>query len=180
MTFSLRLTADLILALAARAIGARRDHPLILQLSIDDVPTAFGLCFPNSLRPSQTANGSSQPLAARSHNIAPRSFGSPGANRWMHPDVARFTNALAASRAAASFLRPPAPCSSRRLHEFQPSSRFYFASPLGWARNPRTICAALVPVQFAAAWKPLRMAQSGRFFHLRSSRLATTHGIRSS
>lgn len=122
MTFTLRLTADLTLALAARALGNKNADPLILQLSPD---TDFQIASDSSSENARPGgNGSSQ-----SGILVPR-YRSPilwiaGPEPLDYPEVARFTNALAASYRHV-FLRTSGAALKRRLHEFQPSSRFYF------------------------------------------------------
>jgi hypothetical protein len=120
MTFTLRLTADLTLALAARALGNKNADPLILQLSPD---TDFQIGSDSSSG-NAGGNSPSQPGA-----LVPR-YRSPilwiaGPEPLDHPEVARFTNALAASDRHV-FLQTSGATLKRRLHEFQPSSRFYF------------------------------------------------------
>jgi hypothetical protein len=160
MTFSLRLTADLILALAARAIGARRDHPLILQLSIDDVlDSAFAS---QTACGQETANGFSQPLAARlSQNRSPIIW-ITGSEPLEHPHVARFTNAIAAS-GRQIFLETSGASLKPRLHEFQPSSRFYFAIRLD-GRNPSGDLRGARPAEMRTGLEALRMARLAGFF----------------
>jgi hypothetical protein len=123
MTFSLRLTADLTLALTTRAISTKQSYPPILRLS-PDLNFQTG---PASLSISShhAGNGSSQPGAL----VPP--YRSPiiwiaGAEPLDSPEVARFANALAASGRSV-FLETSGTSLKRRLHEFQPSSRFYFA-----------------------------------------------------
>jgi radical SAM family protein len=124
MTFSLRLTADLTLALAARSISTKpRSYPPILRLS-PDINFQTGAAA-LSIGGHQAGKGSSQPGA-----LVPR-FRSPiiwiaGAEPLDSPEVARFANALAASGRSV-FLETSGTSLKRRLHEFQPSSRFYFA-----------------------------------------------------
>ena len=122
MTFTLRLTADLTLALAARALGNKNADPLILQLSPD---TDFQIASDFSSRNARP--GSNGPTQAGA--VVPR-FRSPilwiaGTEPLDFPEVARFTNALAASDRHV-FLQTSGAALKRRLHEFQPSSRFYF------------------------------------------------------
>jgi hypothetical protein len=122
MTFTLRLTADLTLALAARVLGNKNTDPLILQLSLD---TDFQIS-------SDTSSGSARPGGngpSQSGALVPR-YRSPilwiaGPEPLDYPEVARFTNALAASDRHV-FLQTSGAALKRRLHEFQPSSRFYF------------------------------------------------------
>jgi hypothetical protein len=122
MTFTLRLTADLTLALAARTLGNKNADPLILHLSPD---TDFQI---SSDSPSRNArSGGNSPSQAGA--LVPR-YQSPilwiaGAEPLDYSDVARFTNALAASDRHV-FLQTSGAALKRRLHEFQPSSRFYF------------------------------------------------------
>jgi hypothetical protein len=122
MTFTLRLTADLTLALAARALGNKNADPLILQLSPD---TDFQIDSDSSSRRARPGGNSPSQAGA----IVPR-YRSPilwiaGSEPLDYPDVARFTNALAASDRHV-FLQTSGAALKRRLHEFQPSSRFYF------------------------------------------------------
>lgn len=123
MTFSLRLTADLTLALAARSISAKQSYPPILRLS-PDINFQTGAA-PLSIGGHHAGKGSSHPGA-----LVPR-FRSPiiwiaGSEPLDSPEVARFANALAASGRSV-FLETSGISLKRRLHEFQPSSRFYFA-----------------------------------------------------
>jgi hypothetical protein len=122
MTFSLRLTADLALALAARAISAKPSYPPILRLSPDINFQAGSASL--AISSHDTGNGSSQ-----SGVLVPR-YRSPilwiaSSEPLDYPEVARFTNALAASGRSV-FLETSGASLKRRLHEFQPSSRFYF------------------------------------------------------
>ncbi len=122
MTFTLRLTADLSLALAARALGNKNADPLILQLSPD---TDFQIASGSSSRDARPGGNS----PSQSGALVPR-YRSPilwiaGSEPLDYPEVARFTNALAASDRHV-FLQTSGAALKRRLHEFQPSSRFYF------------------------------------------------------
>jgi hypothetical protein len=122
MTFTLRLTADLTLALAARTLGNKNADPLIVQLSPD---TDFQIGSDSSSVNARP--GGSAPSQAGA--LVPR-YRSPilwiaGPEPLDYPDVARFTNALAASDRHV-FLQTSGAALKRRLHEFQPSSRFYF------------------------------------------------------
>jgi hypothetical protein len=123
MTFSLRLTADLTLALAARAFKNKQGYPPVLQLSPDANFQTASASF--SASNQQAEDGSSLSGA-----LVPR-YRSPilwisAAEPLDSPEVARFTNALAASGRSV-FLETSGAALKRRLHEFQPSSRFYFA-----------------------------------------------------
>jgi hypothetical protein len=123
MTFSLRLTADLTLALAARSISAKQSYPAILRFS-PDINFQTGAAA-LSVGGHDAGKGSSQCGA-----LVPR-FRSPiiwiaGSEPLDSPEVARFANALAASGRSV-FLETSGISLKRRLHEFQASSRFYFA-----------------------------------------------------
>jgi hypothetical protein len=123
MTFSLRLTADLTLALAVRSINTKQSYPPILRLS-PDINFQTGAAR-LSAGGQHAGTGSSQSSA-----LVPR-FRSPiiwiaGSEPLDSPEVARFANALAASGRSV-FLETSGISLKRRLHEFQPSSRFYFA-----------------------------------------------------
>jgi hypothetical protein len=123
MTFSLRLTADLTLALAARSVSSKQSYPPILRLS-PDINFQTGAA-PLSIEGHRAGKGSQQSGA-----LVPR-FRSPiiwiaGSEPLDSPEVARFANALAASGRSV-FLETSGVSLKRRLHEFQPSSRFYFA-----------------------------------------------------
>jgi hypothetical protein len=101
MTFSLRLTADLSLALAARAFRNKQSHPAILRVSPD------------------------ADLESVAAGRAPILW-IAGSEPLDYPDVARLTNALAVSLRTV-FLETSGASLKRRLHEFRPSSHFYFA-----------------------------------------------------
>jgi|HubBroStandDraft_6_1064221.scaffolds.fasta_scaffold11588_6 hypothetical protein len=121
MTFSLRLTADLTLALAARAMSSKQGHPPILQLSPG---TDFQIAVASSsLQEEWIGSPHSGNLVSRSRSPI---LWIAGAEPLDYPEVARFTNALAASGRSV-FLETSGVSLKRRLHEFQPSSRFYFA-----------------------------------------------------
>ncbi len=157
MTFSLRLSADLTLALAARAMSTKQGYPPILQLSPS---TDFQIAAP----PSPTKEeGIGSP---DSGNLVSRSR-SPilwiaGAEPLDYPEVARFTNALAASGRSV-FLETSGVSLQRRLHEFQPSARFYFAvrfnsfDPAPGQSNGRDSA-------FRAGMEAIRMARLAGFF----------------
>ncbi len=137
MTFSLRLTADLSLALASRAISNKPGSPLILHLSSEHN-------FDSSSASAAASNMES--TDASFHSVARVSrFRSPiiwvgGIEPLDHPQAARFANALAASGRHV-FLETSGASLKRRLHEFQPNSRFYFTvrfdgrPPSGGHRN---------------------------------------------
>jgi hypothetical protein len=121
VTFSLRLTADLALALAARSFGNANGHPPILRLSSE---RNFDSALASALS-AQAPEHSFESVARVSR------FRSPvvwigGAEPLDHPQVARFSNALAASGRYV-FLDTSGASLKRRLHEFQPSSHFCVA-----------------------------------------------------
>jgi hypothetical protein len=122
MTFSLRLTADLGLALAARAISNKSGSRPILHLSSENNFDAAAIS-------STAGSPESKDLSFESVARVSR-FRSPivwvgGAEPLDHPQAARFANALAASGRHVFLETSGAPL-KRRLHEFQPNSRFYF------------------------------------------------------
>jgi hypothetical protein len=123
MTFSLGLTADLMLALAARSISTKHNYPPILRLSPD-------INFQTGAAPLSIAGHPAVKGSLQSGALVPR-FRSPiiwiaGSEPLDSPEVARFANALAASGRSV-FLETSGILLKRRLHEFQPSSRFYVA-----------------------------------------------------
>ena len=158
MTFSLRLTADLTLALAARAFGKKQGYPPILQLSPDANFQTISASLSNDTL--QGGNGSSQPDAVVSRYRSPILWIS-GAEPLEFSEVARFTNALAASGRSV-FLETSGALLKRRLHEFQPSDRFYFTvrfdglAPSHDQRNAREGA-------FAAGLEAIRMARLAGF-----------------
>jgi hypothetical protein len=135
MTFSLRLTADLTLALAARAIRNKKRHPPILRVAPDADLQSVAL----SRAPILWIAGP-EPLD--------------------YPDVARLANALAVSRRTV-FLETSGASLKRRLHEFRPSSHFYFAVRF------ENVGAALEPnngTALHAGIEAIRMARLAGFF----------------
>jgi hypothetical protein len=123
MAFSLGLTADLMLALAARSIRTKQSYPPILRLSP-------GIHFETGPAPRSIGGHPAGKGSWQSGALVPR-FRSPiiwiaGSEPLDSPEVARFANALAASGRSV-FLETSGMSLKRRLHEFQPSSRFYFA-----------------------------------------------------
>jgi hypothetical protein len=153
VTFFLRLTADLALALAARSFRNANGHPPILHLSSEH---NFDSALPST---------SGTPASEHSFESVARvsRFRSPviwigGSEPLDHPQVARFSNALAASGRYV-FVETCGASLKRRLHEFQPSSHFYFAV--------RFESGEPSPAQ-RAAWETgleaLRMARLAGFF----------------
>lgn len=127
MTFSLRLTVDLALALAARAISNKSGSPPILYLSSENNFDCASIAFANGSPESK--DSSFQPVARVSRLRSPILWVG-GAEPLDHPEAARFANRIAASGRHVFFETSGASL-KRRLHEFQPSSRFYFAVRFG-------------------------------------------------
>jgi hypothetical protein len=122
MSISLRLTADLTFASAVRTSGVRRGGSPIVYL---DPSAAFGEGGSSQVVEGQPAAKESEP----GFNLPPRSS-SPivwigGSEPLEHPGIARITNALASS-GRHIFLETSGISLKHRLHEFQPTSRFYF------------------------------------------------------
>jgi hypothetical protein len=122
MTFSLRLTADLTLALVAGAFSNKSDPPLILHLSSE---SNFDSASVSSSANSSESKDSSFQSVARVSRFRSPIIWIGGAEPLDHPQAARFANALAASGRHV-FVATSGALLKRRLHEFQPSSRFYF------------------------------------------------------
>jgi hypothetical protein len=158
MTFSLRLTADLTLALAARAFSNKSDSPPILQLSSED---NFDSPSVSSAAGSPESKDSSFQSVARVSRFRSPIIWVGGAEPLDHPQAARFANALAASGRHV-FLETSGASLKRRLHEFQPSSCFYFAVRFGGhqpSHNNRTSSEGALRVGLEA----LRMARLAGF-----------------
>jgi hypothetical protein len=123
MPFSLRLTADLGLALAARAMRAKNAHPLILQLSpagnLCSASASFSDCD------QQRVTILAEPAVVNRQSRSPIIW-IGGSEPLDHPAISRFTNELAAAGRHV-FLQTSGLRLKPRLHEFQPSNRFYFA-----------------------------------------------------
>jgi hypothetical protein len=107
MRFPLRFTADFQLGLVSRVMRARRRNPLIL-----------------SLAPYSEANTSPLPEV---WSTAPIVW-IGGSEPLEYPEIPRFASALAAAGREV-FLRTDGNSVRRRIHEFQPSSRFRFVLP---------------------------------------------------
>ncbi len=158
MTFSLRLTADLTLALAARAFGNKQGYPPILQLSAD---TNFHTAPAFSSAGVQQAGSDSSPSDAVVSRYRSPIVWISGPEPLDYAEVPRFTNALAASGRSV-FLETSGALLKRRLHEFQPSDRFYFTvcfdglAPGHDLRNAREGA-------FAVAVEAIRMARLAGF-----------------
>jgi|HubBroStandDraft_6_1064221.scaffolds.fasta_scaffold03998_2 hypothetical protein len=158
MTFSLRLTADLTLALAARAFGNKQGYPPILQLSPDTNFHTASASFSTSTH--QADNDSRQPGVLVSRYRSPIVWIS-GSEPLDCVEVPRFTNALAASGRSV-FLETSGALLKRRLHEFQPSDRFYFTvrfDGLALAHDHRNAREGA----FAVAMEAVRMARLAGF-----------------
>ena len=159
MTFSLRLTADLTLALAARAFGNKQGYPPILQLSPDTnfhtAPASF------SASAQQTDNNNSRQSGALVSRFRSPIVWVSGSEPLVYAEVPRFTNALAASGRSV-FLETCGALLKRRLHEFQPSDRFYFTvrfDGLALTHDQRNAGEDSIPV----AMEAIRMARLAGF-----------------
>src|SRR5262245_22399201 len=104
MRFPLRFTSDFQLGVIARSMQARGRRPLILELA-----------------PSSNGNAQELPRA----ESAPRIVWIGGAEPLEHSGMARFANELA-STGREVFLQTDGAKLRRRVHEFQPMSRFRF------------------------------------------------------
>ncbi|MGC2467580.1 MAG: hypothetical protein WA517_20470 [Candidatus Acidiferrum sp.] len=159
MSPTLRLTADLALGLAGRAIGAKRNQPLVLQLSTDD--TLDSESVPQTANDQETGKDFSPPLSVMLSQYRSSVIWIAGSEPMEYLRVARFTNAAAASRRHV-FLETSGASLRPRLHAFQPSSRFYFAirfegcSPSRGQRDSREGA-------FRAGLEALRMARLAGF-----------------
>jgi len=123
MSFSLRLTADLTLALASRAINTKSGLSPILRVSPE---TNFEFTSDSFVSGSpQFGEESLRPIFLGSRLRSPIVW-IAGSEPLDHPGVARLSSALAASGRHV-FLETSGAALKPRLHEFQPSSRFYFA-----------------------------------------------------
>jgi len=122
MTFSLRLTADLILALTVRATSSRQVYSPILLLSPDTDFRTAAASSPTTNHEEGIGSPDSDSLVSRSRSPI---LWIAGGEPLDYPEIASFTNALAASGRSV-FLETSGVSLKRRLHEFQPSSRFYF------------------------------------------------------
>jgi pyruvate-formate lyase-activating enzyme len=157
MTFSLRLTADLTLTLAARKLGNGHGAPPILELSPDSFLDSAS--FPAG---SSEVEDVAARFVARVPRYRSRIIWIGGSEPLDHPKIARFTNALAASGRHV-FLATSGASLKRRLHEFQPSSRFYFTVRFdGFAssHDPRNAREGA----FRVGLEALRMARLAGFF----------------
>ena len=106
MRFPLRLTADLTLGLAARAIRLKRPHALI-----------------SALVPDEDFSGAAAALDSASRLHSPIVWIADSGS-LEHPEIARAANALAAAGRHV-FLQTDGALLRRRIHEFKPSSRFH-------------------------------------------------------
>lgn len=157
MPFSLRLTADLTLALAVRTMRAKDNHPLVLHVS----PDAGVISASSSESPLQTGNAISNPAAEISRLRSPIIW-IGGSAPLDHPGIARFTNELAAAGRSV-FLETSGFRLKRRLHEFQPSNRFYFVVRFDGLGQPPEQRDAREEA-FRASLEALRMARLAGFF----------------
>ena len=157
MTFSLRFTADLTLALAARALRAAHGCPVILHLSAEH---NFDLALASRSGP-QASDHLFQSVARVSRYRSPIIW-IGGSEPLGHPQVARFSNALAASGRHV-FVETSGESLKQRLHEFRPSSHVCFAVRFASTQpvpDQRTSSEAGLRVGLEA----LRMARLAGFF----------------
>jgi hypothetical protein len=159
MTFTLRLTADLTLALAARAMGKRNSDPPILQLSPE---TDFQTARHASSCAAPVGGNGSQPDGSLVSRYRSPILWIAGGEPLEYPEIARFTNALASSGRHV-FLQTSGAALKRRLHEFQPSSRFYFAIRFDGAQ-PRDEQRSTADDAHRVGLEAIRMAQLAGFF----------------
>jgi MoaA/NifB/PqqE/SkfB family radical SAM enzyme len=106
MGFPPRLTADLTLGLAARAMRLQRKQPLILHLEPD--------------RNFSTASAALD----KARRVPSPIVWIAGSEPLEHPEIARVANALAAAGRHV-FLQTGGILLRQRIHEFQPSSRLH-------------------------------------------------------
>jgi hypothetical protein len=157
VTFSLRLTADLAFGLAARLLGNARGHSPILHLSAQHN-------FDSALASSSDPEGSDHSFqsVARVSRLRAPIIWIGGSEPLDHPQVARFSNALAASGRCV-FVETAGGSLKRRLHEFRPSSRLYFAVRFeGRQISPGRHIAGEAALR--AGLEALRMARLAGFF----------------
>ena len=163
MTFTLRLTADLTLALAARAMGKRNSDPPILQLSPEtDFQTATYSSSSSSSGPAQSGSSTTPADGSLVSRYRSPVLWIAGGEPLEYPEIARFTNALASSGRHV-FLQTSGAALKRRLHEFQPSSRFYFAIRFDGA-PPLDEQRSTVDDAHRVGLEAIRMAQLAGFF----------------
>jgi hypothetical protein len=158
MSFPLRLTADLTIALATRALSRRSSHP-ILQLSADEL--FLGTSESSAADNPQGGNDPLSLLAGIPQHQSPIIW-IGGSEPLDYPGVAPLANSLAAS-ARHVFLETSGASLKTRLHEFQPSSRLYLAIRLntkGAAHDSVGNHAGIIPVGLEA----IRMARLAGFF----------------
>jgi hypothetical protein len=159
MSLTLRLAADLALALAARVLPSRTDFPPILELSAD----GHFIAIPEAL--AKSARGEANDFLQTLSSIA--RYRSPilwicGPEALDYPGVARLANSLAESGRHV-FLENSGASLKPRLHEFKPSSRLYLAIRL----NTEHLAAHQVSDHQAAlrvGLEALRMARLAGFY----------------
>lgn len=158
MTFSLRLSADLLLALSARAMDSRRGAPILVLSPDTDFQTLTAASSRSNHR-EEIESPDCDSLVSR--NRSPILW-ITGPEPLDCPEVARFTNALAASGRSV-FLETSGVALKRRIHEFKPSPRFHFTVRFD------TFAPSLGPTDsYAGAFRTgieaLRMARLAGFF----------------
>jgi hypothetical protein len=159
MSFSLRLTADLTIGLAARVLSGRNGHPLIAHVLPDgDTGSRDGENFCCS----QLTEENYSELLETVSRLRSRFVWIAGSEPLEHPGIARFSNVLAASGRQV-FLQTSGAELKRRLHEFQPSSRFWFALRFD-AHQPSSDRRASDEGEFHIGREALRSARLSGFF----------------
>ncbi|MGB6669936.1 MAG: radical SAM protein [Candidatus Acidiferrum sp.] len=162
MSFSLRLTADLTLALTSRALGIRRDSASMLRLSPG---CTFDLdSYSIAGEGGRDENDSSHSGTSRSS--LPRNHSAiiwiGGAEPLDYPGAALLSNSLAAAEHHV-FLETCGASLKPRLHEFQPSSRFYFV--IRFDDGTRTMGQSEASERaFRVELEAIRMARLAGFF----------------
>jgi hypothetical protein len=157
VTFSLRLTADLTLALAARALGAAHGRSVILQLSSEH---NFDSALASRSAPQASAH-LFQSVARVSRYRSPIIW-IGGSEPLDHPQVGRFSNALAGSGRHV-FVETSGTSLKQRLHEFRPSSRLCFAVRFA-STQPVPDQHTASEAGLRAGLEALRMARLAGFF----------------
>jgi hypothetical protein len=122
MRFPLRLTADLTLALAARAMRTQHGHPLILSVAPDGA-FHFASAFVDA-RGNAARNRHLERKAAAAGSLRSQIIWIGGSEPLKHPEIARVATALACAGRHV-FLQADGALLRRRIHEFQPSSRLF-------------------------------------------------------
>ncbi|MGB8472794.1 MAG: hypothetical protein WCE61_01770 [Candidatus Acidiferrum sp.] len=158
MSFSLRLTADLVLAVSSRIFTNPHGPSPILRLSPDAFFDPGSGSFAASI--SHRANESS-PSPARISRFRSPIVWIGGSESLDDPGVPLLANALAASGRHV-FLETSGASLKSRLHEFKPSSRFYFVIRFT-ARSPVLRDRSSSDSSFLTGFEALRRARLAGF-----------------